>query len=61
MKTVFLLFTIVLFSFLLSGCSPEVGSVEWCEKMDETPKGEWSMNDVAEYAENCVFRKAEDK
>ncbi|MBZ2169508.1 MULTISPECIES: DUF3012 domain-containing protein [Marinobacter] len=42
--------------FLLTGCSPEVGSTAWCEDMDETPKGEWTANDAKEYAKNCLFR-----
>lgn len=43
--------------FILSACAPKVGTPKWCEKMDETPKGDWSMNDASEYAKNCVFRK----
>jgi len=42
---------------LLLGCKPEVGSDRWCNLMDETPKDEWSTNNVKEYARNCVLRK----
>ena len=42
--------------FLLTGCSPEVGSKEWCEDMDEKPKGDWSANEATEYAKSCIFR-----
>lgn len=38
------------------GCAPEVGSEAWCEKMNETPKGDWSANDAAEFAKNCIFK-----
>jgi len=38
------------------GCPPEVGSEAWCEKMKETPKGDWSANDAAEYARNCLLK-----
>ncbi len=38
------------------GCSPEVGSESWCERMDEKAKGDWSANEAGEYAKNCVFR-----
>ena len=48
---------IVIASAVLSiGCSPEVGSEAWCEKLKETPKGDWSTNDVAGYARHCVLR-----
>ena len=36
-------------------CSPEVGSRAWCEKMEETPKGDWSTNDAVAYAKHCVL------
>ena len=41
---------------LLSACAPEVGSVQWCEEMDEKAKGDWSTNEATEYAKSCVFR-----
>ena len=46
--------------FILTACSPEVGSEAWCKKMDETPKGDWSANMAADYAKYCVF-KMQDK
>jgi hypothetical protein len=36
-------------------CSPEVGSKAWREKMAETPKGDWSANEAADYAKHCLF------
>ena len=56
MKKIFMCVVLILGS-LLSACEPEIGSERWCKKMDETAKGEWSANDVTEYAGNCVFRK----
>ena len=56
MKSILMYLTIMTVS-LLAACAPEVGSERWCNKMDETVKGEWSANDVKEYASNCVFRK----
>ena len=41
----------------LAACAPEIGSDEWCEDMDEKDKGDWSGNEAAEYAKNCIFRK----
>ena len=40
----------------LAACSPEVGSKEWCEDMDEKPKGDWTANEATEYAKSCIFR-----
>ena len=39
----------------IAACSPEVGSKEWCEDMKEKPKGDWSSNEVADFAKNCVL------
>lgn len=50
---------IAILGLLLTACSPEVGSDRWCAKMDETPKGEWSLNDAKAYAQHCVFEDDE--
>ncbi len=42
-------------ALLVSGCSPEVGSKAWCEKMADTPKADWSVNEAADYAKHCLF------
>lgn len=39
----------------LAACSPEVGSKEWCEDMKQKPKGEWSANEVKDFAKSCVL------
>jgi len=39
----------------LSACSPEVGSKEWCAKMKEKPKGDWSANEAGDFAKHCVL------
>ena len=59
MRVLIHLISFSLLVFFLAGCSPEVGSAKWCEKMDKTDKGEWTMNSAKVYAENCVFRKKE--
>ena len=49
----------LLFSLLLTtgpGCTPEVGSEAWCEKLDKKPKGEWTLEEVGDYAKDCVIR-----
>ena len=52
-RTHFLFVPLVLF---LLACSPSVGSEAWCEKMNETAKGDWSTNDATAYAKNCLFK-----
>ena len=42
---------------LLAGCEPEVGSDRWCEKMVDTPKNDWSINDARAFAEHCIFKE----
>ena len=44
-------------ALLLAGCEPEVGSDRWCEKMADTPKGDWSVNDAKAFAEHCIFKE----
>jgi hypothetical protein len=39
----------------LAACEPEVGSKEWCETMKEKPKGDWTANEAADFAKNCVL------
>lgn len=53
-KFVLALLALVLLS-LTAGCSPEVGSPEWCKMMKEKPKGDWSMQEVKDYAKHCIF------
>jgi hypothetical protein len=40
---------------LLSACAPEIGSEKWCDQMDEKSKGDWTANEIADYAKHCVF------
>ena len=41
---------------LFIGCSPEVGSDEWCEDMKEKPKKDWTASEAADYGEHCIFK-----
>jgi hypothetical protein len=43
-------------SLFTAACAPEVGSDAWCEKLNETPKGDWSANDAGNFAKHCVFK-----
>ena len=53
MKRIFLLVAAI---FLLAACEPEVGSPEWCEMMDKTPKGDWKFSETGDYAKHCVVK-----
>lgn len=41
---------------VLQGCSPKVGSEAWCKKMKETPKGDWTANEAADFAKHCLLK-----
>jgi hypothetical protein len=49
-----LLFLTFLLTQLIA-CSAEVGSDEWCADLKEKPKGEWTANEVRDYAKHCLF------
>ena len=38
------------------GCEPEVGSEAWCEDIAEKPNGDLTVNEVTEFAKNCILR-----
>jgi hypothetical protein len=54
MKTVVLISLLGILSFFI-GCSPTIGSKEWCQDMREKPKGDWTANEAADFARYCVF------
>ncbi len=39
----------------ISACTPEVGSPEWCKKMKEKNKGDWTVNETKDYLKHCSF------
>ena len=43
-------------ALLSMGCSPEVGSKEWCEDMKEKPKKDWTASETADYTMHCIFK-----
>ena len=40
----------------LTACAPDVGSPEWCKKIESKPAGEITMNEAKDYAKSCVFK-----
>lgn len=55
-KTLATLALVTLLSQSLMACAPEIGSDRWCAKLKEKPKGDWSMNEVADYAKHCLIK-----
>jgi len=47
---------LILATLALAACEPEVGSEEWCEKMNEKPKGEWTIDETGDYTKHCMFK-----
>lgn len=46
-----------LFSMLfLSACAPEVGSEEWCAELKKNPQGDWTVDEVTNYAKHCLLK-----
>ena len=45
----------LLLAGLLSACSPEVGSKEWCEDLKAKPKGDWTANEAADFTKHCIL------
>lgn len=41
---------------LLSACTPEVGSKDWCQQMKDKPKGDWTANEATDYTKHCLFK-----
>ncbi len=41
---------------LLTACSPEVGSEDWCNQLKDKPKGDWTANEATEFAKSCIIR-----
>lgn len=55
LKNILTLSAVAAFSLGLAACSPEVGSPDWCNQMKEKPKGDWTSNEAAEFAKNCLM------
>lgn len=55
MKKFFATLTLIASVVLLQACSPEIGSKEWCTDLKEKPKGEWTGNEVKDFAKHCIL------
>ena len=39
----------------IAACSPAVGSKEWCENLKEKDKSQWTGQEAADFAKNCIL------
>jgi hypothetical protein len=37
-------------------CTPKIGSEAWCEAIGEKAKGDWTVNEAADFAKHCVLK-----
>ena len=49
------LLTVLAVIAVIGGCSAEVGTERWCNKMDKKPKGDWTLEETRDYARYCVL------
>lgn len=61
MRTMLTTVTLLLLAALMGACAPEAGSQKWCEKMEEKPNGEWTVNEAKDFAKYCVLGNYTDK
>ena len=45
---------------LMIACTPEVGSRAWCDALDKKDKGDWTVNEISDYAAHCIFKSSKD-
>ena len=57
MKKIVTLSIAALAMTFLTACEPKRGSDAWCKKMDEVPKGEWTLQDAGDYTKYCVLNQ----
>ncbi|PKI15976.1 DUF3012 domain-containing protein [Colwellia sp. 12G3] len=50
-KIISLCFAIV----MLTACSPNIGSEEWCTDMKEKPTGDWTATEAKDFTKHCIF------
>lgn len=41
--------------FVLSACSPKIGSEAWCKDLKEKPKGDWTATEAKDFTKHCIF------
>lgn len=47
---------IVILGGLITACSPEIGSEEWCQSLKDKDTGDWTAREAGDYARHCIFK-----
>jgi len=55
-KRTYLALSLALVAAALCACSPKVGSEAWCRAMSDKPKGDWTVNEAADFAKSCIIK-----
>jgi hypothetical protein len=56
MKRACIVLSIAVLASALLACKPEVGSEAWCKAMRDKPRGDWTVNEVADFAQSCILK-----
>ncbi|MFT7054000.1 MAG: hypothetical protein ACJAU1_001558 [Psychromonas sp.] len=46
---------VLLMGLFVLGCTPKVGSEEWCRYLEKKSTGDLTANEVRDYAKYCIF------
>ena len=55
-KRACLALSLALLAGALFACAPKVGSEAWCKAMNAKPKGDWTVNEAADFAKSCIIK-----
>lgn len=47
--------SVLFIGVLLSGCSPTIGSEEWCADLKEKAKADWTATEAKDFAKHCIL------
>jgi hypothetical protein len=47
--------SVLIIGAFLTGCSPTIGSEEWCNALKEKPKGDWTATEAKDFTKHCIF------
>ena len=57
MKKHLKLLALLIVTFILVACTPELGSPEWCEMIKGKEKGDITANEGKDYFKYCVLKQ----
>lgn len=60
-KKVIKILAVCSFLTFIAGCAPEVGGKDWCDDLEEKPKGDWSSNEALDYTKHCLITNRDEE